>query len=187
MTAQTLRSIYQLNITLLGVQPPIWRRLRIASTDTLADVHMALQIAMGWTNSHLHEFIKGRERYGIPDDEFPSDVHDETDYRLSQMLKKEGDTLNYVYDFGDSWEHEVVLEKVLPFDTADVLPVCLEGARACPPEDVGGLPGYQMFLEAVSDTSHPEHDDLLEWVGGDFDAEHFDLALTNDLLRENCD
>lgn len=187
MTTQSLRSIYQLKITLRGSRPPIWRRLLIASSENLEDLHIALQIAMGWTNSHLHEFVNGRERYGIPDEDFPSDIHDEVDYRLNQVFKKEKDKLNYVYDFGDGWEHEVVLEKILPFELGAVLPVCLKGKRACPPEDVGGVGGYTMFLEAIADPSHPEHEEMLEWVGGDFDAEHFDLAETNDLLREYCD
>jgi hypothetical protein len=187
MTARNLRSIYQLKVTLQYSQPPIWRRLLIASTDNLEDVHITLQVALGWTNSHLHEFVKGREQYGIPDEDFPSDMRDEADYRLDQVLKKEKDKLNYIYDFGDDWVHEVVLEKILPFESSKTLPVCLDGAHACPPEDVGGIPGYMMFLEAISDQSHPEHEDTLEWIGGDFDPGHFDLAEANDLLREYCD
>jgi len=148
---------------------------------------MALQVVMGWTQSHLHEFAHGRDRYGIPDEDFPSDTKDEADYRLDQILKLEKDKLHYVYDFGDGWEHEVMLEKILPFETSAVLPVCLKGNRACPPEDVGGIPGYEMFLETISDPSHPEYNDMLEWIGGNFDSEHFDLAQVNDLLREYCD
>ena len=187
MTTRALRSIYQFKVTLHYVQPTIWRRFQIASTDTMEDLHIVLQIVMGWTDSHLHEFSKSKERYGVPDEEFPSDIHDEINFRLEQVLKKEKDKLSYVYDFGDGWEHEVLLEKILPFDTTAVLPLCLEGERACPMEDVGGPPGYEMFLEAITDSSHPEHDELLEWSGGDFDPEHFDLAQTNDLLREYCD
>ena len=187
MTARSLRSIYQLKVTLKGSRPPIWRRLLIASTDNLEDVHIALQIVMGWTNSHMHEFAKNGERYGVPDEDFPSNVRDEIDFRLDQVLKKVKDKLNYVYDFGDGWEHEIVLEKILPFEPGAVLPVCLKGSRACPPEDVGGIPGYEMFLEAISDPSHPEHEEMREWLGDDFDPEHFDLAQTNDLLREYCD
>jgi len=187
MTARTLRSIYQLTVTLQGIKLPIWRRFQIASTENLGDVHIVLQVVMGWTNSHLHEFVMGGNRYGIPDEEFPSDVLDEMDYRLDQLLKKEKDTLSYAYDFGEGWEHEIVLEKVLPFDTGVVLPVCLDGARACPPEDVGGMPGYAMFLETISDPAHPEYNEMLEWVGGDYDPEEYDLAEANDLLREVCD
>lgn len=187
MKARSLRSIYQLKVALIGTRPPIWRRLLVASTDNLEDVHISLQIVMGWTNSHLHEFVTGRDRYGMPDDDFPSDVRDETDYRLDQVLKKAKDKLNYVYDFGDGWKHELVLEKILPFETDAILPVCIKGSRACPPEDVGGIPGYAMFLEAIADPSHPEYAEMLEWVGGDFDPGHFDLAQTNNLLREYCD
>ena len=187
MTARPLRSIYQLKVALQGSQPLIWRRLLIASTDGLEDLHIAIQVAMGWTNSHLHEFVKGRDRYGMPDEEFQSDIRDEADYRLDQILKKEKDKLNYIYDFGDDWEHEVVLEKILPFESSKPLPVCLQCEGACPPEDVGGIPGYTVFLEAISDPSHPEHKDMSEWIGGEFDAENFDLAQTNDLLREYCD
>lgn len=157
------------------------------SSDTLEDLHVALQIVMGWTNSHLHEFSDGRDRYGMSDEEFSADVRDEADFRLEQVFKREKDTLHYVYDFGDGWEHEVLFEKILPFDTGIVLPICLDGERACPMEDVGGPPGYEMFLEAIADPSHPEHDAMFEWCGGDFDPEHFDLAQTNDLLREYCD
>lgn len=187
MTTQPLRSIYQLKISLKGARPAIWRRLLIASSDDLEDVHIALQIVMGWTNSHLHEFVCGRDRYGVPDEDFPSDVRDEADYRLRQLLKQEKDRMIYAYDFGDGWDHDVVLEKILPHEPGAVLPVCTEGSRACPPEDVGGIPGFEMFLEAISDPSHPEYEEMLEWVGGDFDPEHFDLAQTNDLLREYCD
>lgn len=186
MTAQTLRSIYQLKVALKGARPPIWRRLQIASSDNLEDLHIALQIVMGWTNDHLHEFSMGRVRYGIPDEDFPSDILDEADYRLAQVLRKEKDTLNYDYDFGDGWVHTVVLEKILPFSTDAVLPVCLKGSRACPPEDIGGVGGYEMFLETISDPSHPEYEEMLEWIGGDFDPEHFDLAEVNDLLQEYC-
>ena len=130
MTARSLRSIYQLKVTLKGTRPPIWRRLLIASTDNLEDVHIAMQIVMGWTNSHLHEFVCGHDHYGVPDEELPSDVKDEIDFRLDQILKKEKDKLNYMYDFGDRWEHEIVLEKILPFDMGAVLPVCLKGSQS---------------------------------------------------------
>jgi len=184
---RSLRSIYQLKVSLKWSRPPIWRRLQIASTDNLEDLHDALQIVMGWTNSHLHEFSSGRERYGMPDEEFSPEVHDETEYRIDQVLQKEKESLSYSYDFGDGWEHELVLEKILPYKTDAVLPVCLKGSRACPPEDVGGIPGYEMFLQAISDPAHPDHEGMLEWVGGSFDAEHYDLSETNELLREYCD
>ena len=186
MSAKPLRLIYQLKVTLQYSQPPIWRRLQVVSSDNLEDVHIALQIVMGWTDSHLHQFIKDRICYGIPDEDFPSDMLDEIDYRLEQLLKEEKDRLIYEYDFGDGWTHEIVLEKILPFKTDISLPVCLEGSRACPPEDVGGVPGYEMFLQAIGDPSHPEHEDMLDWNDGGFDPEKFDLDKVNELLREYC-
>lgn len=186
MTAQHLRSIYQLKVTLKYSQPPIWRRLQVASTDTLEDIHIALQIVMGWTNNHLHQFVKEQTFYGVPDEDFPSEMLDELDYRLDRILEKEKDTLIYEYDFGDGWMHDIVLEKILPFKTGIKLPICLKGSRACPPEDIGGVPGYEMFLEAITDPSHPEHEEMLEWIEDDFDPEKFNLEEVNDLLREYC-
>lgn len=187
LTAKSLRSIYQLKVTLKGMRPPIWRRILVASTTKLDDIHLILQIVMGWTDSHLHEFIQGRNRYGEPDEDFPSDAQDETQYRLDQILKKEKEKLIYIYDFGDGWEHEVVLEKILPFETSAVLPLCLKGSRACPPEDIGGIGGYMMFLDAISDPTHPEHQVMLEWIAedieGPFDPEAFDLTEVNQLLQ----
>lgn len=186
-TAKPLRSIYQLKVTLKGIRPPIWRRLLMASTTSLENTHQTLQIVMGWTNSHLHEFVTEGNRYGVPNEEFPSGVRNEAKYRLDHVLKKEKDKLIYIYDFGDSWEHEVLLEKILPFETNIELPVCLKGSRACPPEDIGGVGGYMMFLEAISDPVHPDHDSMLEWIGSDtagaFDPEHFCLAEVNQLLH----
>lgn len=179
----SLRSIYQLKVTLKYIRPPIWRRFVIVSSESLADLHIALQIVMGWTDSHLHEFSKEKGRYGVPDEDFPSDIRNESKFRIDQVLKQEKDELLYTYDFGDGWDHEVVLEKILPFDTKTQWPTCLNGGRACPPEDIGGAPGYEMFLEAIADPNHPEHDSLTEWLGEPFDSEHFDLAEVNDLLH----
>jgi hypothetical protein len=164
-----LRKVYQLNISLLGVIPEVWRQLRVADSDTLADLHDTLQIAMGWTDIHMHMFIREGEKYGIPDEQFPDDTRNEQQTRLRQLLKKPGDGLLYIYDFGDAWEHR---------------PICCYGERACPPEDVGGPPGYDEFLEATADPSHPEHDYMTRWIGGEFSPERFDLDLTNDLLRD---
>jgi hypothetical protein len=103
------------------------------------------------------------------------------------VLKQEKDRLSYAYDLGDDWEHAIVLEKILPFDPGLRLPLCVKGCRACPPEDVGGIPGYANFLEAMADPSHPQHRDYVEWIAGDWDPEHFDLVEANDLLRSYCD
>ncbi len=182
MTPQSLRAIYQFKVTLKGARPPIWRRFQIASSDTLEDLHLVLQIVMGWQNVHLHEFNYKKIRYGVPDKNYPSDIADETNYRLAQLLKKEKDKLTYDYDFGDGWRHDVILEKILPFNTDTTLPNCIKGKRACPPEDIGGLGGYMHFLQILSDPSDPEYKETLDWMGGEFDPEHFNLEEINEVL-----
>jgi hypothetical protein len=126
--------------------------------------------------------------YGVPDDEFGGDLgvecEDENKYKVSQLLKKEKDTLKYEYDFGDSWEHKIVLEKIIPYDGSVKVPTCIKGKRACPPEDCGGIWGYQNFLEAIQDPSHLEHEEMLEWVGGEFDPELLNIEETNSALIE---
>ena len=186
MSVKQLRSIYQLKVTLKGAKLPIWRRILVPSDMSLARFHLVLQIVMGWTNSHLHQFVSGRTVYGIPDDEYGGDfgleVDDENRYNLSQLLKKEKDSFTYEYDFGDGWEHKVIIEKILPHDSSMKVPKCIKGKRACPPEDCGGIWGYHDLVEIISDTSHSEHEEMLEWLGGEFDAEYFDVNETDDLL-----
>ena len=186
MNARALRSVYQLKVTLKSLRPPIWRRFLIASNTKLDEFHHTLQIVMGWTNSHLHEFEKDFERYGEPDEDFPSDIQDERKFRLDKVLCREKEKLLYSYDFGDGWEHEVLLEKILPFEHGMTSPVCIKGKRACPPEDVGGVWGYAEFLDTVSDPEHPEHDEMLDWIGEGFDPDHFDLDEVNGLLQKYC-
>lgn len=185
MTVQSLRAIFQIKVTLKGIKPPIWRRLLVASTMKLADFHRALQLTLGWDNVHLHQFTVGRQQYGVPETDWPDDILDEHHYRVCDLLTAEQETLLYAYDFGDGWEHQVVLEKILPFDTDVKLPRCLKGKRSCPPEDIGGPWGYREFLEAVGDPGHPEYATLLEWNGGEFDAEGIDVAAINKLLQNN--
>lgn len=184
MPSQSLRSIYQLKVTLKGSKPPIWRRFEIASSDDLEDLHITLQIVMGWQDEHLHEFSQGNNRYGLPDEDYPSDILHENDFRIEQVLKKEKDKLIYDYDFGDGWRHEVLLEKILPFTTEATLPRCIKGKRACPPEDIGGIGGYENLLKTLANPADPEYEETLEWVGEDIDAEYFDLTDVNNILIE---
>ena len=186
MSIQTLRSIYQLKITLKGSKPPIWRRLLVPSTITLPELHNVFQVTMGWTDTHLHQFVVGKKCYGEPDPDFEDSLIDEAEVRANQLLKKEKDILMYEYDFGDGWEHKVELEKVLPFEKGIPLPKCLKGKRGCPPEDVGGVWGYQEFLKAFQDPAHPEHDEMREWAGEYFDPENFSVLEVNELLSEYC-
>ncbi len=179
---------YQIKVTLTGAQPPIWRRLLIEPGTTFQDLHRIIQLAMGWHTSHLHLFQAGNGRLiGDPAEDFDGmmDFLDETIVPVSGVLKQEGQQLKYEYDFGDSWGHEVKLEKILPVDAADQLPRCIKAVRQCPPEDVGGLPGFYEFLDAMEDAAHPEHVAVREWCGGEqFDPEFVDLDQINEALLE---
>ena len=130
-------SIYQVKITLTGIVPPIWRRIEVPNSIKLCCLHSAFQVVMGWTDSHLHQFSKDGKNWGVPEyDEFDElDLIDEDTTQLAEVLKSEGDSMIYLYDFGDNWRHEVVLEKIQPADGALKRPVCLGGERRCPPED----------------------------------------------------
>lgn len=190
MTVKQLRSIYQLKVSLKGSKPPIWRRLLVSSDIKLDTFHLALQISMGWTNSHLHQFISQDQTfYGIKDDDFEMDgfeMQDESTVRLSHILKTEMDSLIYEYDFGDSWTHKIVLEKTLPFHTDKKLPYCVTGKRACPPEDCGGIWGYENLLAILENPAHDEHEEMLEWLGGEFDPSYLNRREINQLLLEYC-
>ncbi len=138
------------------------------------------QAAMGWYNSHLHSFELRGTRYGEPDPDFDDDdTINEKRVRLETVLPRKGARMMYLYDFGDGWEHDVRVEEIFPTDPTVKYPVCVEGKRACPPEDVGGTSGYAEFLEAIADPKHEEHEDMLRWVGGRFDPEEFDISVTD--------
>jgi hypothetical protein len=177
--------IYQFKITLEGITPVIWRRFLVSSNITLDKLHDTIQIIMGWTNSHLHMFEVNGQVYGDPEDDEYGDLGtlDEATQRLRKILSSSGSRFRYEYDFGDSWWHTLQLEKILPPDPRQHLPVCLEGKRACPPEDVGGIGGYANFLEAIRDPLHEEHEEYLVWVGGEFNPSAFDLEKVNQDLR----
>ena len=173
--------VYQLNLTLKGIRPPIWRRVQVPGTLSLAAFHDMIQTVFGWTDCHLHQFVIAGRTYGQPDD-FDEPVEDESGVSLAQALGARTKRFLYVYDFGDNWEHEVAVEKIVAGNSGGERPLCLGGKRRRPPEDCGGPPGYQNFLEAIRDPGHEEHDAMLEWVGGSFDAEAFDLAAVNRAL-----
>jgi hypothetical protein len=178
--------IYQIKVMLLGTSPPIWRRLLLPADLTLAGLHNVLQSAMGWEYSHLHEFQVGRQRYGEPvlnDGGFSVDsLMDERQVRLHQVLGRVGAKAIYIYDFGDGWEHGMVLEKRLPVDPSLAYPACTGGQRACPPEDCGGIPGFYELLEAIQNPKHERHKELLEWVGEEYDPEGFSTEEVNRAL-----
>jgi pRiA4b ORF-3-like protein len=174
--------IYQLKVTLIGIKPAIWRRFQVKKETTLLKLHDILQIVMGWDDAHLHEFRIGGLRFGEPVPEEDYDVIDERGVKLSQIAPSDPITFEYVYDFGDGWEHEVSIESGVDKKTGVRYPACIEGARACPPEDVGSIPGYEQFLKAMRNKRHPEHKEMLAWIGGHFYPEAFDLEAVNQAL-----
>ena len=177
--------IYQLKITLQQIQPPIWRRVLVPSDTSLEFLHQIIQAVMPWQDYHLHHFRKGETFYGPPfPDLYDSDL-DYVDSRLTPLdsvLTQVGDSILYEYDFGDSWWHEITLEKILKRKRGAVYPVCIGGARACPPEDCGGVPGYYLMLEALSDPNHEEYESYEIW-SNHFQPEIFDLEQANARLR----
>jgi hypothetical protein len=185
--------VYQFKITLKGTKPPIWRRILVPETYTFWDLHVAIQDAMGWDDYHLHEFTllspkTGRKvKIGIPSDEdvdYGWEVLAEWNQKIAHYFSSENSKADYVYDFGDGWEHSIKLEKILPRETGVAYPRCIGGKRACPPEDCGGIGGYAEFLEAIGDPANELHEDMLDWVGGSFDPDDFD---PNDVEFEDPD
>lgn len=173
--------VYELKVTLEGSTPAIWRRIRVPSSVSLARLHRILQVTMGWGGLHHHQFIIRGRTYGRPDPD--GEVCDERRFTLGQVVKRAGGRFTYEYDFGDGWIHEVVVERILPPQAGAHYPACVAGERACPPEDVGGLYGYYEFLDALQNAASPGHERALEWIGGSFDPDAFDLGTVNRRLR----
>jgi|GEM_PF-1986067 len=180
-TASPTKTLHLLTVTLRHIEPAIWRRLLVPSDIALSRLHEIVQAAMGWHDCHLHDFEIGDEHYGVShgDAALPWDVHDETRHRLGDLVQ-EGDVVTYTYDFGDDWHHDIVVKRVIgkPNGLEIGHGLCLDGARAGPPEDSGGLPGYERLVAALANRRDPEHKRLREWVG-DWDAEVFDVDVVN--------
>ena len=178
------QTVYQLKITLRDARPPIWRRVQVANDITLGKLHKIIQVAMGWYSCHMHEFEILGEAYGEPMPDYDLDIRSERNVRLNTFVTGEKFKFSYLYDMGDGWDHQILVEKVLPADPEVHYPICIKGKRACPPEDCGGVWGYAELLGTLSDPENPEHEEMMEWVGGDFNAEAFDLAGTNQQLKQ---
>ena len=178
----TAQDIYGIKVTLLGTKPPIWRRLLVPASMTLAKLHDVLQTAMGWHDCHMHEFRAGERHFGRPDPEDISmgmQVENERNIRLSSVFRRPGAKLVYTYDFGDNWEHAIVLEKLLPLLPDMTSPICIDGSLACPPDDCGGIPGFYELLDALADPNHEQHQEMRDWIGGDFDPQAFSAEEVN--------
>jgi hypothetical protein len=185
-TAKTAppETVYQLKVTLADVRPPVWRRIQVPADVTLGKLHRILQTAMGWTDSHLHRFEAGGVSYGVPDLEL--DFRSERSAKLRDVAPGEKAKFRYEYDFGDGWMHQLVVEKVLPAEPGRKYPACLQGKRACPPEDCGGPWGYEELLDTLKNPEHPDHEEMKDWVEdmveGEFDPESFDQEEVNRCL-----
>jgi hypothetical protein len=187
-TKKILPDVYQLKIVLLDTDPVVWRRLQVPGSFSLAKLHDALQLSMGWTDAHMHQFIIGKDFYGKPSEEVDwggPKVFDERKTRLCDLKAKIRKNFIYEYDFGDSWQHEIKVEKVIAAkETILKHPILLAGERACPPEDVGGIPGYEEFLVAVKNPEDEENAELLEWYGEKYDPDHVAMEAINKLLKK---
>lgn len=180
--------IIQLKITLQRTKPPIWRRVLVDKKTTFFELHHIIQIAMGWDNYHLYEFEIGKYRIGEPDDEFDDygfgndELIDASTLTLDRIITDVKEKFDYEYDFGDGWGHQIVVEKFLPRDSSIHYPICISGKLNCPPEDCGGVGGFYQLLDIIEDKKHPEHKEMLEWIGGNYDAEHFNKDDVNEEL-----
>lgn len=175
---EMVKKALQLKITLSGIEPKIWRKFLVEDTMTFHELHQVIQQVIGWTDSHLYEFKVDGEKIGIPDTRFDRDCLDARKTDLSFLKAKQ--KFYYVYDFGDFWEHVLVLEKILEKDVSQTYPRCLAGERACPPEDCGSIPGYFHLQEVKEDKKHPEYGKLINgWLGEDWGFEYFNIDEVN--------
>jgi hypothetical protein len=184
---QAMAKTLQFKITLKRSDPKIWRRFHIDDSLTFYDLHLVIQNLMGWTNSHLYEFVYERNStIGDPELLDRDDVADAKDVKLSAIFDKPKMQIQYEYDFGDSWNHELVLEKIADKNPEQIYPVCLAGELNCSPEDCGGIHGFYQNLEILKNKKHPEYHDTKEWMG-DYDPLDFDLQALNEILKNYKD
>lgn len=173
---QAEADVLSLKVTLRNIDPPIWRRIIMPRHMTLTDLHDVIQAVMGWENDHMYDFDFGRRRRQEAAMLAETKDEDENDPTLDELVKSGMTKFTYIYDFGDNWKHDILIEKRLPATTAKAFPACVAGARSGPPEDCGGPWGYTELLAAVADPTHPEHKERLEWLGRKFDPEAFSVA-----------
>lgn len=179
-----MKKIFQFKITLKGSTPRIFRTIQVEDNRTFYEFHHIIQISMGWLNYHLFQF-KSKD-YSISDPSMVDykEILDSKDIRLNQIITEEGDKIEYEYDFGDGWIHTIRLEKVLPIKLHQEYPVCVRGKRSCPPEDCGGIWGYQNLIEVMANKKHPEYKEMKEWLGGYFDPEELNIEEINNELKD---
>ncbi len=183
MAKAKAKHVYQLKITLADIKPPVWRRIEVEDC-TLLKLHKIIQVSMGWGNCHMWLFDIDGEEYGddVMDASCESEFLSARKAKLSQFVQSGVKKFQYTYDMGDNWEHVVQIEKMLDAAPQVEYPRCVKGSRACPPEDCGGVWGYGDFLKAIQNLEHESHEEMLEWVGGEFDPEAFDIDAVNKQL-----
>jgi len=182
MVNKKTKEIYQFKITLKYSKPPIYRRIQVPDNYTFWDLHVAIQDSMGWMDCHLHEFqivdLKhdAKVSIGIPDDEGWNEIEilPSWDEKIKKWFNMKNNTALYIYDFGDNWEHDLILEKIIPVVKNKKYPLCIDGKRNCPPEDVGGIGGYENMLEILADKENEEREEFIEWLGYEYDSEKFE-------------
>jgi hypothetical protein len=178
----TAKRVVSLKVTLCDIKPPVWRQILMSGDSNLYDVHMAIQVTMGWMDSHLHAFNIDGKRYSDP--RAMEDYENEDRLKLTALIKSGITKFRYVYDFGDNWEHDVAIEEA-PSANSATLPTCVAGARHCPPEDCGGPWGYEELVAVLADPAHPDHGEQKEWIGEDFDPEYFSLSDADAMLAKS--
>lgn len=176
-------SIYQLKVTLKGSNPAIWRKVQVPSHITLYKLQRILQIIMGWTNTHLHQFIINGTCYGQSHPEYGLEMKTERRARLDELVPEENAHFIYEYNLDDSWLHDIELEKILRQEPGVHYPICVGGDRACPPEDCGGIRGYHEVLKILKNPEDPDYQQTIEWLGEDFDPKAFEQDEVNRQLK----
>lgn len=178
-------NVVTIRIELCHVKPTVWRQVRVPLDFSLGDLHEVIQIAMGWQNCHLHQYLHGKQYIGMLDEDAPEDTLDEHEVYVEAFFAKKHAKLKYQYDFGDGWEHLLVSQGSTYSE--DKRPHILKGKYACPPEDCGGPYGYQHLREVIADPNHAEHGEMVAWLGGTFNPEQFDIEEANAILDETID
>jgi tetratricopeptide (TPR) repeat protein len=180
---KTSSIVYEMKASIKGAKPAIWRRFRVSGNITFYKLHRVLQEVMGWSNYHLYEFRFGELLLGEPDPEFGREIRSARRVKLNEILTREMAKFIYIYDFGDGWEHEVTVERILSTNDKLRHPVCVGGERACPPEDCGGIGGYSDLLKTIHNPAHEQYEEMMEWLGGEFDPKRFDIDEVNRTLK----
>jgi len=182
--------ILKLKITLIDSNPQIWREVLVPMDKTFEDLHYVIQAVMDWGNCHMHEFPLNESKYIGDEPPNPQSRKDrsylkESKLKIKKYLNKKGDSIKYIYDFGDYWRHEIEVIDVLEQDDNREYPICIDGENASPPEDVGGISGYKRMVDAFSNKNHPDYDEYKEWLGIEvYDAEKFDMDYINKKIKK---